>query len=150
VRRLLASWFGTGFIPRRLAATDQGAGTVGALFALIPALLLGRAGWGAQVAGAVLVTAGALWSTRPYAVDGADPDWVVIDEAAGTFVAVLGLGGWEWIPAFLMFRLADITKRLPGVSAAERLPGSLGVAADDLVAGAWGLAAGWAVRLIAS
>jgi phosphatidylglycerophosphatase A len=45
--------------------------------------------------------------------------------------------------AWFAFRAADIWKRLPGVAAAERLPGSLGVTADDLVAGVYALGAGW-------
>ena len=39
-----------------------------------------------------------------------------------------------WVAAFLLFRAFDILKP-PPVSTAERLPGALGVMADDLVAG---------------
>jgi len=42
-------------------------------------------------------------------------------------------------------RLADIFKVLPGVPQAERLPGAVGITMDDVVAGAYGLAAGWAL-----
>jgi phosphatidylglycerophosphatase A len=49
--------------------------------------------------------------------------------------------------AFVVFRIADISKKPPGVAAAERLGGALGVTADDLVAGLWALAAGWFVQL---
>jgi phosphatidylglycerophosphatase A len=47
-----------------------------------------------------------------------------------------------------VFRLADIFKRrFPGVAAAEaKLPGAVGVLADDLVAGLYGLAAGWLLQ----
>ena len=89
-----------------------------------------------------------LWSTRRFAADGADPGWVVIDEAAGTFLAVVGLGGWAVLVAFVVFRIADISKRFPGVAAAERLGGALGITADDLVAGLWALAAGWVVQAL--
>jgi hypothetical protein len=40
-------------------------------------------------------------------------------------------------------RLADIFKVLPGVAAAERLPGAVGVTFDDVLAGGYGLAVGW-------
>jgi phosphatidylglycerophosphatase A len=40
----------------------------------------------------------------------------------------------EFALAFLLFRLFDILKPWP-ISAAEKLPGGLGVMADDMVAG---------------
>jgi phosphatidylglycerophosphatase A len=49
------------------------------------------------------------------------------------------------VVAVVVARLGDIFKVLPGVAAAERLPGSFGVTADDVVAGLYGLAAGWLV-----
>ena len=119
-----------------------------ALFALPPALALGLLGWEAQLAATVVVVGTALWSTRRFAADGSDPGWVVVDEAAGTFLAVIGLTGWAVAAAFLVFRIADISKRLPGVAAAEHLEGALGVTADDLVAGLWALAAGWLVQAL--
>lgn len=72
----------------------------------------------------------------------------MIDEAAGTFLAVIGLGGWAVATAFVVFRIADISKKFPGVAAAERLGGALGITADDLVAGLWALAAGWLVQAL--
>ncbi len=38
-----------------------------------------------------------------------------------------------WLAAFILFRLFDIVKIWP-VSAAEKLPGGLGIMADDIVA----------------
>ena len=58
-------------------------------------------------------------------------------------LAVIGLTGWPWLIAVVVARLADIFKVLPGVGMAERLPGSLGITMDDVVAGLYGLAAGW-------
>lgn len=140
--RVVASWFGTGLLLGRLRGSDVGSGTVGSLLALAMAWALAPVGWWAQAAAAVVVTGLSLWSARPYANDG-DPGWVVVDEAAGMFVASIGLVGWPLVAAFVVFRVADATKRFPGVAAAERLPGALGITADDLVAGLWGLAAGW-------
>jgi phosphatidylglycerophosphatase A len=148
VDRVVASWFGTGLVLGRWRGSDAGSGTVAAAFALPPALALGLLGWEAQVVGALLLIGASLWSTRRFSEAGADPGWVVIDEAAGTFLAVIGLGGWAVATAFVVFRIADISKKFPGVAAAERLGGALGITADDLVAGLWALAAGWLVQAL--
>ena len=144
--RFVASWFGTGLLLRKLRGSDDGSGTVAAAFALIPAVALGLVAWWVQLVAAIIVTVASLWSTRRFAHNDADPGWVVVDEAAGTFVAVIGLGAWGVGVAFVVFRIADISKKLPGVAAAEKLGGALGITADDLVAGLWALAAGWLVQ----
>lgn len=151
MRRLLASSLGLGLIPRRLWGTDAGAGTFGAALgaALGGGLLLIEAAWcvGALLAAALLVLS--VWAARPFAAGHADPGWVSIDETAGTLVALIGLGGLPWIVALVVARLADIFKVLPGVRSAERLPGAWGVTADDLMAGLYGLAVGWALTMAA-
>jgi len=79
-----------------------------------------------------------LWASEVYAVQqgNSDPSECVIDEVAGQFVACalapLSIAGFA--AAFVLFRLFDISKLWP-VSAAERLPGGLGIMTDDLVAG---------------
>ena len=60
-------------------------------------------------------------------------------------LALIGLTGWPWLVALIVARAADIFKVLPGVKRAELLPGAVGVTMDDVVAGAYGLAAGWLV-----
>lgn len=149
--RLLASFFGTGLILRRLRGADTGSGTVGSAAALAVALGLANVGWWAQATALVLATVVSIVAVRPFAAREGDPGWVVVDEAAGTFLATLGLGTVAAITAWLVFRVADIFKgAFPGVAHAERLPGSVGVTADDLVAGAYGLAVGWLVQLLVS
>jgi len=149
VARVLASFFGTGLILRRLRGADSGSGTVGSAVALAVALGLGSIGWWAQLAALGLTIVTSIIAVRPFASSEGDPSWVVVDEAAGTFLATLGLGTVPALIAWLVFRLADIFKRaFPGVAAAERLPGSVGVTADDLVAGLYGLAAGWLVQTL--
>lgn len=145
MRRLVASSFGLGFIPRRLWGHDGGAGTFGA--ALAVAVTAFRPPVWLVLVLAAVSTAASLWSAAPFAAGGEDPGWVCMDETAGTFVAVIGLAGWPWLGAIAVFRLVDITKRAPGMRAAEALGGSLGVTADDLVAGAYALAAGWLLAL---
>lgn len=87
--------------------------------------------------------------TEAYAHQG-DPGWVVIDEAAGTLVATLGLGLAGIVAGFVVFRVTDIWKGTPGVGQAERLRGGWGITLDDVVAGMYGLAAGWIVQWLVS
>lgn len=109
---------------------------------LVPALLLARVGWRAQLVAALVVTAVSIWASGRFSGEG-DPGWVVIDEAAGTFLATIGVSVGPALVGFAVFRIADITKRFPLVRKAESLPGGLGITADDVVAGLWGLAAAW-------
>ena len=141
---MIASFFGTGLILRRLRGADTGSGTVGSVFAFAVAWLLHPYGVGVQALMLAIVIVAALISIRPFASDHGDPGWVVIDEAAGTLLATLGLSLGPAILAWAVFRLADIQKHwFPGVAAAEeKIPGALGVTADDLVAGVYGLGAG--------
>jgi phosphatidylglycerophosphatase A len=148
VRRFVAAGFGAGFIPRNIWGSDNGAGTVGAALAAIISLLLSPFPDYVHLAVAAVAIGLSLWAPVPFLVESGDPQWVAIDEVAGTLVALTGLAGISWVVAWLVFRAADIWKVLPGVAQAERLPGSLGVTADDLVAGLYGLGAGWLVSLI--
>lgn len=142
--RLVASFFGTGLILRRLRDDDTGSGTVGGLFALLLALALYPVGWWAQAIVFGVVVVASLISTRQFAASEGDPSWVVIDEAAGSLLATVGLAPGAAVVGWLVFRVADIFKGVfPGVAPAERLGGSLGITADDVVAGLYGLAAGW-------
>ena len=150
MQRIVASWFGSGLLLRRVTGSDVGSGTVGAAVAFVISLWLSAFGWGAQAAAAGVTILLSVWASGPFAGshddDDADPGWVVVDEAAGTFLATIGLGGAAAVAAFVVFRLADIFKdAFPGVARAEALPAGIGVTADDLVAGLYGLAAGWVV-----
>ena len=146
--RFIASGFSVGLIPSRLWGSDSGAGTLGAALAAGVALLWWERPWWFHIAVFVVFLALSLWSAAPYADDHADPGWIVIDGMAGTFIAVVGLAGWPWLIAVVVARLADIFKVLPGVRRAERLPGAAGITMDDVVAGLYGLAAGWLATLV--
>jgi phosphatidylglycerophosphatase A len=68
-----------------------------------------------------------------------DASFIVIDEWAGMQVTLLALLTPKitlLFLAFLFFRLFDITKPQP-VAWLEKLPGALGVMADDLMAGVY-------------
>jgi phosphatidylglycerophosphatase A len=70
-----------------------------------------------------------------------DPQWVVIDEWAGLFVALIGTDVtvlWQVLLAVILFRIFDISKVGP-IRSAERLPGAVGIMADDVVAGGFAL-----------
>lgn len=138
--RLIASGLGSGFSPRA-------PGTVGSLAALVPgaALLLGPP-WALPLA-ILLITLAGLWAIGP-AGGGDDPGWVVVDEFAGQWIALLPLARptpLGLLMAFALFRLLDITKPGP-IGWADRQHGPAGVMGDDLIAGA--IAAGilWAVQ----
>lgn len=148
MHRFIASGFGVGLIPGRLWGSDNGAGTFGAALAAVFAFVWMDWSWWFHVLVFVVFLALSLWSSRPFAADHADPGWIVIDEMAGTFIAVIGLVGWPWLIAVVIARLADIFKVLPGVPQAEKLPGEYGITFDDVVAGIYGLACGWLATLV--
>lgn len=63
-----------------------------------------------------------------------DPGEVVIDEVVGTWIAMYGLPSGFALPALFLFRIVDIIKPVP-VCTVEKLPGGLGIMADDVVGG---------------
>lgn len=72
-----------------------------------------------------------------------DPGQVVIDEVAGQLLTFLVHpdASWKWLLAgFLLFRAFDIVKPFPA-GRAEHAPGGWGIMLDDVVAGAYSLAA---------
>lgn len=115
-------------------------GTVASFLTLCAAWALASVGGQLPVMiAAVGTTAGGMWSAELYARQrgSKDPSECVIDEVAGQLVACAfvprALFGYAL--AFLLFRLFDIVKPWP-IGAAERLPGGVGIVADDVLAGA--------------
>ena len=145
MHRPFASVFGVGFLLRKVRGSDSGSGTLGSAVGLAACMLVGAMGWPWQLLLAVLLAGLSVWASHPFSDD---PGWVVIDEAAGAALAVVGLGTAGAVAGWVVFRIADIWKRgFPGVGWAEGLPGGWGVTGDDLVAGVYGLAVGWIVQL---
>jgi phosphatidylglycerophosphatase A len=72
-----------------------------------------------------------------------DPGFVVIDEVAGQWIALLGCpADWRYgLMALVLFRVFDITKPFPARQL-EQLPAGWGIVFDDVAAGlyAWGVA----------
>lgn len=134
-------------ILRRVRGSDAGSGTVASVLAYPIAIWLGSFDLLAQAGAAVVVTALAIWSVSDLVGTEGDAGWIVIDEAAGTFIATIGLGWGPGLVALAVFRVADIFKAgFPGVARAERIPGTTGVVADDVIAALYGLAAGLAAE----
>ena len=69
-----------------------------------------------------------------------DPQFVVIDEVAGQWIALLGSrANWRHaLIALLLFRLFDIAKPFP-IRRLENLPGGWGIVFDDVAAGLYAL-----------
>ncbi len=103
----------------------------------------------------LLVNAIGAWACELYSRDKGenDPSECVIDEVAGQWIACAFIPTHSTFGhtllcyglAFVLFRVFDILKPWP-ISAAERLPGGIGIMADDFVAG---LAAGAIIAVLA-
>jgi phosphatidylglycerophosphatase A len=70
-----------------------------------------------------------------------DPQFVVIDEVAGQFIALIAVPlAWKtFLAGFILFRAFDIVKP-PPVRQLEKLPEGLGIVLDDVAAGIYALA----------
>jgi phosphatidylglycerophosphatase A len=68
-----------------------------------------------------------------------DPGQVIIDEVVGQLVTLFATGAHlpMAVVGFLIFRVLDIVKPWPARQF-ERLPGGVGIMADDVMAGAYG------------
>lgn len=141
--RLIATWFGTGFL-------RPAPGTWGSLVAIVLAMIInGLLGFPALVVATVLVTLLGFWACRQVLEGrpGEDPSEIVIDEVAGQWLAFLFAAAGFWfrdfqgflpwpapVAAFVFFRLFDIWKPGP-VGRADRRGDADGVMLDDLWAG---------------
>jgi phosphatidylglycerophosphatase A len=89
-------------------------------------------------AATALVTGVGIWAAgREEARVGAhDPRSIVVDEAAGMLVALIGQpAGLGWALAlWFLFRVLDVWKPFP-IHRLQALPGGYGIVLDDLLAG---------------
>jgi phosphatidylglycerophosphatase A len=126
----LATVFGVGYVP-------IAPGTFGSAAGLLVWWPLHSASAGVQAAAIVALFAIGSWSgsvaERHFART--DPSQVVIDELMGMLITLFlnPVGWWGATAAFLLFRLADVIKPFPA-NRLERLPGGVGVMADDAMA----------------
>jgi phosphatidylglycerophosphatase A len=131
--RLIATWFGCG-------NAKKAPGTVGSLGAVPLHLALRLLPTPLHIGAVLAVSAAGIWASNEMAkaLGEEDPQIVVIDEVAGTLIA-MGIVAQRSlavrIAALIVFRVLDITK--PGLI--DRLqhtkPPGMGIMADDLLAG---------------
>jgi len=135
-RNQVVMFLATGFYLGKIPVAP---GTIGSL----PGLLLcwaisGISASAAVVVGLLLIVL-AVWISHEAEklLGSKDPGSIVIDEIAGMFVTFFGLA-FTWktaIAGFVVFRILDISKPFPVRQLERKLPGGVGVVADDLVAG---------------
>ena len=141
--RWLATWFGCGLAPKA-------PGTVGSLGAVPLHVLLCRTQGAVHLLLVLLTTAAGIWAAHRYATERGelDPQRVVIDEVAGSLIA-MGLvrdhSLWAQLAALVLFRVLDIWKPGPIRKLEHIKPVGAGIMCDDLLAG---LAAGLLALLI--
>jgi len=137
---LLATWFGSGLLPRA-------PGTWGSLVALPFAYAITVAGgpWALLAAVAAAFLAG-LWASGVYATANGvhDPGQVVIDEVAGQWLTLVPLALTPvaldpvlYGVAFVAFRVFDVLKPWPVRYFDQKLPGAWGIMTDDIAAGVY-------------
>jgi phosphatidylglycerophosphatase A len=143
--RLIATWFYCGLVP-------VAPGTAGSIAAIVIAWALNRS-FGTPpltigMLGLILAIPG-VWAAgvTASAMQKKDPQIIVVDEVVGQWITIGGALNFRpddnptvawpiWLAAFVLFRLFDIWKP-PPVRQLERLPGGLGIVADDAMAGVY-------------
>ena len=114
-------------------------GTFGSLIGLPLCFLLAEIQLLAAIIAVLLIIALAIWisNVAERTLERKDPGCIVIDEIAGMVVTLIGLP-FNLTTAtigFILFRILDILKPFPIRILDKRLPGGLGIVADDVVAG---------------
>jgi phosphatidylglycerophosphatase A len=146
----VATFFGVGRI-------KPAPGTWGSIAAV---LLWAACAWGLRptaplllfslIVGVVLAIAVGVPASTLVAREGCcpDPGFVVVDEVAGQWIALLGSRA-DWrqaVIALALFRVFDVTKPFP-IRRIERLPGGWGIVFDDVAAGLYALGGSFLMRL---
>lgn len=129
--RIAASVFGAGYSP--VASGTVGSAAALAVYWLAPG---SDTWWALTIAAFLTYFIGIPLSTIMENHYGEDPGEVVIDEAAGMWLALVALpkAPLVAIAAFLVFRVFDIIKPYPA-NAFDRMKGGFGIMTDDMVAG---------------
>lgn len=140
IPRLIATSFGAGFLP-------VCPGTWGALVAILlwlPLYLWASVSvtlWVTVAAVIVFTVAGTWASNVAERYWGEDPVVACIDETVGQWITLLPVAPfcpwWQIVLALALFRFFDIFKPL-GIRSTEKLPGGMGMMADDILSGIYG------------
>jgi phosphatidylglycerophosphatase A len=125
----LATALGVGHIPFASGTFGSAVGLV--LWWLMPA----SSAWQGLLIVALFVLGSWAADVAERRFERTDPSQVVIDEVLGMWITLfLNPVGWAGaVAAFLLFRIFDILKPFPA-DRFERLPGGVGVMADDAMA----------------
>ena len=114
-------------------------GTLGSLIGLPLCFLLAGIQLPPAIILAVLFIGFAVWIAHAAekTLKKKDPGCIVIDEVAGMVVTLIGLpfNLTTAVIGFIIFRILDILKPFPIRTLDKRLPGGIGIVADDVVAG---------------
>ncbi len=141
---LIATWFGSGYLPKA-------PGTWGSLAALPCAWLILTLSAGVlpllAASGALLIVgvwASALHSTTLGTHDAGE---IVVDEVVGQWMvlAVAPFSPLGWLVAFLLFRFFDVVKPWPISWIDRRVSGGWGIMLDDVVAGLFAALSVWLI-----
>lgn len=126
------TWYGQVATLGTLGRFSRMPGTLGSIAGTFLWLLSGGLPWWGILAVAVIGCAAA--DKYEKASERTDPGEVVIDEVVGVWISAWGLDLTYAIVALFLFRIIDITKPFP-IKYFEKLPGGLGIMADDAVGG---------------
>ena len=138
IARLIATWFYCGYFPKA-PGTAGSAAAIAVAWALH--LVFGFSGVTFAFLGVLLAVPG-VWAADVIAREKQmeDPQIVVVDEVVGQWVTLAGAAAlnWKtWLVALALFRIFDMWKPWP-IRRLEKLPGGVGIVADDALAGVYG------------
>jgi phosphatidylglycerophosphatase A len=127
---VIATACGVGYVPFAPGTAGSAAGLL--LWYLLPRSVTVQGG----MILALLVAGSLAGNVAERHFGRADPGQIVVDEVMGMLVTLFLVPvGWKGaLLGFLLFRVADIIKPYPA-NRFEKLPGGLGVMADDAMAG---------------
>lgn len=128
----MKTWYGMIATAGTIGRYSKMPGTLGAIAGTVLWLLFG----GIPLWTIVAVAAVGCYAADKYekAADREDPGEVVIDEVVGVWISSWGFDLTYAVVALFLFRIVDITKPFP-VKEFERLPGGVGIMADDIAGG---------------
>ena len=128
----MKTWYGMISTLGTLGRFSKMPGTLGSMAACLIWIAFG--GLPLWVIAAVAVIGTIAADKYEKAVKREDPPEVVIDEVVGCWTACWGFEPTYAIVGLFLFRIIDITKPFP-VREMERLPGGVGIMADDILGG---------------
>ncbi|HPX03617.1 MAG TPA: phosphatidylglycerophosphatase A [Synergistaceae bacterium] len=128
----MKTWYGMMATFGTLGRFSKMPGTLGSMAACVIWIAFGGLPIWAIASVAILGTIAA--DRYEKAVEREDPPEVVIDEVAGCWTACWGFDPTYAIVGLFLFRIIDITKPFP-VRQMEKLPGGIGIMADDIAGG---------------